>query len=289
MSDRRDQADDPIESELRSWFKSRGTPAAPSTLRDVRRPGRVGRAANGAGPPARGRLAAATGQSSCRGGDVHRHRRPRGRTAPRRRSTWPAAPTSSPGTSQPAAGSPHPTGSPAVATPIDDGGTFGASGLWAVTGGELYLSSDFGSHLGRAHPRAERRASTPPPATSSRACSCSMPTTSGRRVPGPGSTVPYGGQGPGYDHLYVVVSRTSDGGATWQSVTIPGDWGGSQPVLAFADRPARLPAAVGTPRRRRERGLRHHGRRCDVAARRGRGPPGLDLQRERCDDAVGGQ
>jgi hypothetical protein len=33
MSDRRDQTDDPIESELRSWFKSRRTPAAPSTLR----------------------------------------------------------------------------------------------------------------------------------------------------------------------------------------------------------------------------------------------------------------
>src|SRR6266508_3764185 len=32
MSDRRDQTDDPIESELRSWFKSRRTPAAPSTL-----------------------------------------------------------------------------------------------------------------------------------------------------------------------------------------------------------------------------------------------------------------
>ena len=33
MSDRRDQNDDPIESELRSWFLSRRTPAAPSTLR----------------------------------------------------------------------------------------------------------------------------------------------------------------------------------------------------------------------------------------------------------------
>lgn len=33
MSDRRDQTDDPIESELRAWFKSRRTPAAPSTLR----------------------------------------------------------------------------------------------------------------------------------------------------------------------------------------------------------------------------------------------------------------
>ncbi|MFI5042488.1 MAG: WD40/YVTN/BNR-like repeat-containing protein, partial [Acidimicrobiales bacterium] len=43
------------------------------------------------------------------------------------------------------------------------------------------------------------------------------------------------GTGPGYDHLYVVVSRTIDGGVTWESVTIPGDWGGTQPVLTFAD------------------------------------------------------
>src|SRR5450759_605589 len=33
MSDQRDQTDDPIESELRSWFKATRTPAAPPTLR----------------------------------------------------------------------------------------------------------------------------------------------------------------------------------------------------------------------------------------------------------------
>jgi hypothetical protein len=33
MTDRQDQTDDPIESELRSWFKSRRTPAVPLTLR----------------------------------------------------------------------------------------------------------------------------------------------------------------------------------------------------------------------------------------------------------------
>jgi hypothetical protein len=53
--------------------------------------------------------------------------------------------------------------------------------------------------------------------------------------PGPGSTVPYGGQGPTFDHLHVVVSRTTNAGTTWQSVSIPGDWGGTQPVLSFAD------------------------------------------------------
>jgi BNR/Asp-box repeat len=53
--------------------------------------------------------------------------------------------------------------------------------------------------------------------------------------PGPGSTVPYDGSGPQFDHLHVVISRTTDGGVTWQSLNLPGDWGGRQPVLAFAD------------------------------------------------------
>jgi photosystem II stability/assembly factor-like uncharacterized protein len=53
--------------------------------------------------------------------------------------------------------------------------------------------------------------------------------------PGPGSTVPYGGQGPEFSHLYIVVSRTTNGGTTWQSASVPGDWGGTQPVLSFVD------------------------------------------------------
>ena len=234
MSDRREQADDPMESELRSWFKSQRTPAAPSTLRTF-----VDQVGSGARPtaPLRGlavgwrqphgsRLAAVAASIAIvvLAGGLLLVAGQRG----------PAAPTSSPGTSQPAAGSPHPTGSPAVGTPIDDGGTFGASGLWAVAGGRLYLSSDFGATWAQ-------RTLVP---------TVALDPTSGDVLsslfvldamhawtasPGPGSTVPYGGQGPGYDHLFVVVSRTIDGGATWQSVTIPGDWGGTQPVLAFAD------------------------------------------------------
>ena len=55
----------------------------------LRRPGRVGHPANGAAPRARGRLAAGTRRPSCRGSGVHRHRRPRRRTAPCRRSARP--------------------------------------------------------------------------------------------------------------------------------------------------------------------------------------------------------
>ncbi len=116
MSDRHDQADDPIESELRSWFTSRGTPAAPSTLRTF-----ADQVGSGARPtaPLRGlavgwrqppgsrlaALAASVAVAVLVGGLLL--------VAGQR---GPAAPTSSPGTSQAATGSSLPTGSPPIAT-----------------------------------------------------------------------------------------------------------------------------------------------------------------------------
>lgn len=234
MSDRRDQGDDPLESKLRSWFKSRRTPAAPSTLQAFadkvgsgsRPTAPVRRLAVGWRQAPRGRLAAVATSIAIivlAGGLLF--------VAGQR---GPAAPPASPLTSQPALASPHPTGSPAIATPIDGGGIFGASGLWAVAGGQLYLSGDFGATWVQRTlvPRVALDATSGNVLSSVFVLDASHAWTAS---PGPGSTVPYGGQGPGYDHLYVVVSRTTDGGVTWQSVTIPDDWGGTQPVLAFAD------------------------------------------------------
>ena len=45
----------------------------------------------------------------------------------------------------------------------------------------------------------------------------------------------YSGNGQPWDQLFVKVSRTTDGGRTWQSVTLPGDWGGTRPIMTFAD------------------------------------------------------
>jgi hypothetical protein len=234
MSDQRDQTDDPIESELRSWFKATRTPAAPPTLRVFA--AQVGSGARPTTPVRRlaigwrqapgNRLAAAATAIAIviLAGGLLLVAGQRG----------PAAPTASPLTSQPAMASPHPTGSPAIATPIDDGGIFGASGLWAVAGGQLYLSSDFGATWVQRTlvPTVALDATSGDVLSSVFVLDANHAWTAS---PGSGSTVPYGGQGPGYDHLYVVISRTTDGGATWQSVTVPGDWGGTQPVLAFAD------------------------------------------------------
>ena len=234
MSDRRDETDDRIESELRSWFEARRTPAAPPTLRAFA--DKVGSGSRPTAPVRRlafgwrqapgGRLAAAATTIAIvvLAGGLLVISGQRG----------PAAPTASPLTSQPAMASPHPTGSPAIATPIDDGGIFGASGLWAVAGDRLYLSSDFGATWVQRTlvPTVALDATSGDVLSSVFVLDANHAWTAS---PGSGSTVPYGGQGPGYDHLYVVISRTADGGATWQSVTIPGDWGGTQPVLSFAD------------------------------------------------------
>ncbi len=239
MSDPHDRSPDPLESELRAWFKAAGTPVAPLSLhaalarlgRDTRSTSRVRPVVSAWRTTAGGRLAAVASALAIVVVAVSflvvigQH--------------GPAAPTGSPGAAPSQSASPgpvasQPTATPAVPSPIDDGGIFGLGGLWAVAGDKLYISTDYGATW------VQRTVVS----------SVALDITSGDVLsnvfvldadhawsasPGPGSTVPYGGQGPGYDHLYVIVSRTTDGGVTWQSVTLPGDWGGSQPVLAFAD------------------------------------------------------
>jgi photosystem II stability/assembly factor-like uncharacterized protein len=120
-----------------------------------------------------------------------------------------------------------------AASPIDDAGIFGSSGLWAARGTSLYLSNDRG--ISWVHRNLVG--------------SVALDIDAGYVLsdlfvldadhlwtasPGPGST-PWTGQGPPIDALHLVINRTSDGGRTWQSTALLGDSAGTQPVLAFTD------------------------------------------------------
>ena len=231
MSDLSDQLDNRTETEVRSWFDATTTPAAPPSLHAfaaqlelrARTTTPVRRLSSGWRRAPGNRLAAAAttvavvvlagGLLMIAGGHT---------------------PAAFPGPSKSAEATLRPSGSPLLATPIDDGGVFGSSGLWAVAGAQLYLSTDYGTTW------VERRliSRVALDATSGDVLSSVFvldATHMWTASPGAGSTDPYSGQGPGFDHLSVVVSRSADGGATWQSVTISGDWGGTQPVVTFAD------------------------------------------------------
>lgn len=250
MSDPRDPIDDPLEAELRSWFRARRTPPAPPALRDFA--AGVGAGARPTTPVRRvsigwrrapgSRLAAAATTVAViliAGGFLvvsgqHRPVGPSGSSLASPPASGLPSLTPAPTTESPA-----PTSSPSVAsqapTPVDDGGTFGTRGLWATRGSSLFLSTDEGI----TWVQRTLVAGVALDVTSGDVLSSVFVLDASHAwtaSPGPGSTVPYSGQGPGFDHLHIVVSRTTDGGATWQSVDIPGDWGGTQPVLTFADK-----------------------------------------------------
>lgn len=249
MSSHDDPQHGPTESRLREWFGTVKAPPVPPTLRafasqvgrgEDRRVVRVTRSTIGWRSAAGNPLTATLMAIAVVAGGVLIVVGQRGPTAPS--DSPPIAPTASFSPSSRASSpaiSLAPAESPTVSkvpptTAIDDGGTFGAGGLWATRGSDLLLSVDEGASW-------TQRSLEP---------GVALDITSGNVLssvfvldadhvwtaqPGPGSTVPYGGQGPEFDHLHVVVSRTTNGGATWQTVSIPGDWGGTQPVLSFAD------------------------------------------------------
>jgi hypothetical protein len=239
MTDQRDPYRDPLELDLVAWFKAAPPPAAPASVRAVLE--RLGADSPATGRPdvavvgwrmvSRGRLAASATTFSVIVLAVAllvlfgQH--------------GPAAPTDSPIVApsreiSPGPTSPQPTVAPSAPSPIDDGGTFGANGLWAVVGDQLHLSTNGGDTWAQRSlvPGVALDVTSGNVLSSVFVLDASHAWTAS---PGPGSTVPYGGQGPTFDHLHVLVSRTTNGGATWQSVSIPGDWGGTQPVLAFPD------------------------------------------------------
>jgi photosystem II stability/assembly factor-like uncharacterized protein len=244
MSNHPDEKRDPLDAELRAWFAARQAPPAPGTLRaftatlgsGARPTTRVRPIAMGwrQGPGNRFAAAATAIAIVVLAGGLLVIAGQAGRVGPT------SGPAASPGASRSLGPSSAatPTSSPAagqsVPSPIDDGGSFGASGLWAVVGDQLDLSTDAGA----SWVQRTLVAGVALDAASGNVLSSVFVLDASHAwtaSPGPGSTVPYDGQGPQFDHLHVVISRTTDGGMTWQSVELPGDWGGTQPVLVFAD------------------------------------------------------
>jgi hypothetical protein len=43
------------------------------------------------------------------------------------------------------------------------------------------------------------------------------------------------GNGPEFDHAHLLVNRSTDGGRTWQTATVPGDWPDTARSIAFID------------------------------------------------------
>lgn len=105
---------------------------------------------------------------------------------------------------------------------VDVAGTFAGGGVWAATADRLALSIDGGrTWSGNPVPRFA-------------AVDVLDRTHAWIVSPAPGSVWPYGGQGS-FDTLHLIVRRSTDGGRTWRSVSLPGNFGGTIPVLVFAD------------------------------------------------------
>ena len=122
------------------------------------------------------------------------------------------------------------TGSPVVSsqTPVsaplvDDAGAF-PGGLWARRGTAFYRSTDGGASWLASSIQANPLSVFVLDATHAWTLTI-----------GPGSSSPGCGQGCDIETLHVVVNRTADGGLTWQSTPLSGDYGNTYPVTTFAD------------------------------------------------------
>ena len=104
---------------------------------------------------------------------------------------------------------------------IDEAGSFAPGGLWARRGPDLYLSSDGGESWQKSTIQAEP--------TSVFVLDSQLAWTV---TLGPGST---NTGDPIHDVLHIVVNRTTDGGVTWQSTAVDGNFAETHPVVTFAD------------------------------------------------------
>jgi photosystem II stability/assembly factor-like uncharacterized protein len=147
------------------------------------------------------------------------------------------APSSSPSTPRPVtspSGAPSPALVPSpspvslsASGDVDNAGSFGTAGLWAIDGQRLLISSDIG--------RTWQSRELPIDPTS---------MFGGWRYVAVDARhawlVRYGPKvkglsGAAIEIVNYLVDRTSDGGATWHTATVPGNYPGTIPAVSFAD------------------------------------------------------
>lgn len=118
---------------------------------------------------------------------------------------------------------PSPSASANLGAPaIDEAGTFTGGGLWARHSGDLYLSTDGGASWSRGTIDPDPLAMFVLDAQHAWVVSA-----------GPGSTGNTGN--PGQDVVHYLLSHTTDGGGSWQVVTLAGNYPETGPALSFVD------------------------------------------------------
>jgi photosystem II stability/assembly factor-like uncharacterized protein len=110
---------------------------------------------------------------------------------------------------------------------VDDGGSFGTAGLWAIRGDRLLISTDVGTTWMTRKLPAD---------TASLFGTWRFEALDARHA----WLVRYGPETTGFDGspdeiLHYLISSTRDGGATWETVTAPGNYPGTIPAVSFAD------------------------------------------------------
>jgi photosystem II stability/assembly factor-like uncharacterized protein len=116
---------------------------------------------------------------------------------------------------------PSPSASAPLTGPaVDNAGSVGSDGFWARRGSDLYISTDAGATWSVG--TVDASATSIVVLDAVHAWDVTV---------GPGSS----DTGSPTDVLHYLVNRTADGGKTWQSVAIDGNFPAMQAVLSFAD------------------------------------------------------
>ena len=116
-----------------------------------------------------------------------------------------------------------------TAAVVSSAGVAASAAIWVIRGGLLAISTDFGTTWTTGSiplPELGTIGPTTFVLDGEHAWSLTVPAGSGDGDHG---------QGPTFDHVHLVVNRTSDAGMSWQQATVPGDYPDTARSLFFLD------------------------------------------------------